>query len=81
MHQTPDMEQQGKFLQEVTYLVDAGKLQGTASEVLNGLNVETLQQAYTKVQEGHMRGKVTIAKPSFCQSSALVILSEIRGSL
>lgn len=61
MYQTPDMEQQGKILQEVAHLVDAGKLQGTASEVLNGLSVETLQQAHAKVLEGHMRGKVTIA--------------------
>ncbi|MGL9750767.1 MAG: zinc-binding dehydrogenase [Symbiopectobacterium sp.] len=75
------MEQQGKILQEVTHLVDAGKLQGTASEVLNGLNVETLQQAHIKVQEGHMRGKVTIAKPSLCQPSTLVIPGESRGSL
>lgn len=61
MYQTPDMEQQGKILQEVAHLADAGKLQGTASAVLNGLSVETLQQAHANVLEGHMRGKVTIA--------------------
>lgn len=61
MFNTPDIAQQGKILHDVAQLVDAGKLQGTASEVLHGLSVETLQQAHALVLEGHMRGKVTIA--------------------
>lgn len=61
MYNTPDIAQQGIILGEVAQLVDAGKLQGTVSDVLHGLSVETLQQAHAKVLEGHMRGKVTIA--------------------
>ncbi|QTF07036.1 zinc-binding alcohol dehydrogenase family protein [Brenneria izadpanahii] len=61
MFTTPDIGQQGKILQQVAQLIDAGKLQGTASEILQGLSVETLQQAHHKVLEGHMRGKVVIA--------------------
>ncbi|MBJ7222778.1 MULTISPECIES: zinc-binding alcohol dehydrogenase family protein [unclassified Brenneria] len=61
MFSTPDIGQQGKILHEVAQLVDTGKLQGTASETLQGLSVETLRQAHKKVLDGHMRGKVVIA--------------------
>lgn len=61
MYNTPDIAQQGIILHDVARLVDEGKLQGTVSEVLHGLSVETLQQAHARVLEGHMRGKVTIA--------------------
>ncbi|RLM28208.1 NADPH:quinone reductase [Brenneria alni] len=61
MFTTSDISQQGDILHEVAQLVDAGKLQGTASETLQGLSVETLQQAHHQVLEGHMRGKVVIA--------------------
>ncbi|MCG8707580.1 zinc-binding alcohol dehydrogenase family protein [Brenneria sp. 4F2] len=61
MFTTPDIAQQGTILQEVAQLVDAGKLQGTASKTLQGLSVATLRQAHDTVLEGHMRGKVVIA--------------------
>ncbi|EHD20041.1 MULTISPECIES: zinc-binding alcohol dehydrogenase family protein [Brenneria] len=61
MFNTPDISRQGEILQEVAHLIDTGKLQGTASETLQGLSVETLRQAHRKVLEGHMRGKVVIA--------------------
>ena len=61
MFTTPDIAEQGNILHEVAQLVDAGKLQGTASETLQGLTVDTLKQAHGKVLEGHMRGKIVIA--------------------
>ncbi|MEH2921774.1 zinc-binding alcohol dehydrogenase family protein [Samsonia erythrinae] len=61
MFTTPDIAVQGDILHEIAQLVDAGKLQGTASATLHGLTVETLKQAHDKVLEGHMRGKVVIA--------------------
>ncbi|WP_233972569.1 zinc-binding alcohol dehydrogenase family protein [Pectobacterium versatile] len=61
MFTTPDIAEQGNILHEVAQLVDAGKLQGTASETLEGLTVDTLKQAHGKVLEGHMRGKIVIA--------------------
>ncbi|MEH0832147.1 zinc-binding alcohol dehydrogenase family protein [Pectobacterium cacticida] len=61
MFNTPDMAEQGRILREVAQWVDAGKLQGTASETLQGLTVDTLKQAHDKVLEGHMRGKIVIA--------------------
>ncbi|KAA8998137.1 zinc-binding alcohol dehydrogenase family protein [Affinibrenneria salicis] len=60
MFNTPDIARQGEVLQQVAKLVDEGKLQGTLSETLHGLTVETLQQAHRKVLDGHMRGKITI---------------------
>ncbi len=61
MFKTPDMAQQGEILDAVATLLDEGKLQGTLSETLHGLSVDTLTQAHGKVLEGHMRGKVVIA--------------------
>ncbi|MCL6408328.1 zinc-binding alcohol dehydrogenase family protein, partial [Dickeya dadantii] len=61
MFTTLDIAEQGNILHEVAQLVDEGKLQGTASEALQGLTVDTLKQAHGKVLEGHMRGKIVIA--------------------
>lgn len=60
MFATPDIARQGEILRQVAQLVDDGKLQGTLSEVLHGLNADTLRQAHAKVLEGHMRGKIAI---------------------
>ncbi|GLR08580.1 NADPH:quinone reductase [Mixta theicola] len=60
MYQTPDMARQGEILNEVAQLLDAGKLNTTLNETLNGLSIETLAQAHSRVLEGHMRGKVVI---------------------
>ncbi|MGL9734451.1 MAG: hypothetical protein ACR5LD_09940 [Symbiopectobacterium sp.] len=61
--------------------MNADKLQGPTRAALNGLNVETLQQTLSKVQERYMRGKVTIVKYSRCQPSTLVISSAKAGDL
>ena len=60
MFNTPDMARQGEILNEVAELLDAGKLQTTLNETLQGLSVETLQAAHARVLEGHMRGKVVM---------------------
>ncbi|WP_130833913.1 zinc-binding alcohol dehydrogenase family protein [[Erwinia] mediterraneensis] len=61
MFSTPDMARQGEILNEVAQLLDAGKVQSTLNETLQGLSVETLTAAHQRVLEGHMRGKVVIA--------------------
>lgn len=61
MYSTPDIAQQGEILQQVSQLVDEGKLQGTLSETLHGLTVENLHTAHAQVASGHMQGKIVIA--------------------
>ncbi len=60
MFTTPDMARQGEILDTVAELLDAGKLQTTLNETLQGFCVETLKAAHQRVLEGHMRGKVVI---------------------
>ncbi|GAB2945342.1 zinc-binding alcohol dehydrogenase family protein [Hafnia psychrotolerans] len=61
MFNTPDIAQQGEILKQVAALVDEGKVQTTLSETLQGLTVESIEAAHTKVLGGHMQGKVVIA--------------------
>ncbi|QKJ85741.1 zinc-binding alcohol dehydrogenase family protein [Paramixta manurensis] len=61
MYTTPDIARQGEILDEVAGLLDAGKITTTLNETLQGLSVETLNEAHKRVLEGHMRGKVVIA--------------------
>lgn len=60
MYQTADMARQGEILAEVAKLVDNGVIEGSLSETLHGLSVESITEAHRKVLEGHMRGKVVV---------------------
>jgi len=60
MFQTPDMAVQGEILQQVADMVDAGTLQTTLSDTLQGLSVESVATAHARVLEGHMQGKLVI---------------------
>jgi len=60
MFQTPDMAVQGEILQQVADMVDAGTLQTTLSDTLQGLTVESVATAHARVLEGHMQGKLVI---------------------
>lgn len=60
MFTTPDIARQGEILEATAKLLDDGKLAGSLSKTLHGLNVETLTEAHQLVLEGHMRGKVAM---------------------
>jgi len=60
MFTTDDIACQGKILNTTAKLLDEGKITTTLNKTLNGLSVETLEQAHSLVLEGHMRGKVVI---------------------
>lgn len=60
MFTTPDIAQQGEILKQVAQLLDEGKLTTTLSETLQGLTVENLTVAHSKLLEGHMQGKLVI---------------------
>jgi NADPH:quinone reductase len=58
--QTPDMDAQGKLLNEVARLVDAGRIRSTLNQVLRPINAAILKQAHTLIETGHSKGKIVI---------------------
>tara|TARA_R110000751_G_scaffold48789_6_gene108460 strand:- start:5506 stop:6627 length:1122 start_codon:yes stop_codon:yes gene_type:complete len=59
MFQTPDMIEQHKLLSEIAKMVDAGKLQVTATENYGGLTPESLRKAHEFLESGKAIGKIT----------------------
>ncbi|HRE19413.1 MAG TPA: zinc-binding dehydrogenase, partial [Rhabdaerophilum sp.] len=57
---TPDMDEQGKLLNEVSSLVDAGKIRTTLSEVISPINAANLQKAHAFIESGAARGKIVL---------------------
>lgn len=57
---TPDMAEQGKLLNQVADLVDAGRIRTTLTETLSPINAATLKQAHTLIESGKARGKIVI---------------------
>ncbi len=58
---TPDMAEQGKLLNEVAALVDAGRIRSTATEVAGKINAATLRVVHAKIESGSARGKIVLA--------------------
>lgn len=57
---TPDMDEQGKLLNQVADLVDAGRIRTTLTETLSPINAATLKQAHALIESGKARGKIVI---------------------
>jgi len=57
---TPDMEEQGKLLNEVALLVDAGRIRTTATEVMKPINAANLKLAHALIESGKAKGKVVL---------------------
>ncbi|WP_116132028.1 zinc-binding alcohol dehydrogenase family protein [Tropicimonas sp. IMCC34043] len=57
---TPDMAEQGKLLNEVAKLVDAGRIRTTLTETLSPINAATLKRAHALIETGTARGKIVI---------------------
>lgn len=60
MHQTADMDEQGKLLNQVARLVDAGKIQPTVSENFGRINAENLKRAHKLIESGRTKGKIVL---------------------
>ena len=58
---TPDMAEQGKLLNEVAALVDAGRIRSTATEVAGKINAATLRAVHAQIESGSARGKIVLA--------------------
>lgn len=57
---TPDIEKQGELLNEVASLVDAERIQSTATNVAGKINAATLQTAHAQIESGSAKGKIVL---------------------
>lgn len=57
---TPDIGEQGKLLNEVARLVDAGRIRTTLTETLSPINAETLKKAHALIETNTARGKIVL---------------------
>ncbi|MGB3423617.1 MAG: zinc-binding alcohol dehydrogenase family protein [Castellaniella sp.] len=60
MFETEDIAAQGRLLDEVARLVDAGRLRTTLTETLRPINAANLRTAHTLLESGHARGKIVL---------------------
>jgi NADPH2:quinone reductase len=60
-YQTPDMGEQGRLLNEVSILVDAGRIQTTMQANLGAINATNLKKAHALVESGKTIGKIVLA--------------------
>jgi NADPH:quinone reductase-like Zn-dependent oxidoreductase len=58
--QTADMDEQGKLLNEVTKLIDAGKICTTLTEVISPISAANLKKAHAIIESGKARGKIVL---------------------
>jgi len=59
--QSPKMSEQGRLLNQVAELVDAGKIRSTAVTHLGPINAVNLRQAHALVESGKAIGKVVLS--------------------
>lgn len=57
---TPDIDEQGKLLNEVAALVDAGRIRSTAAEVAGKIDAATLRKVHALIESGTARGKIVL---------------------
>lgn len=58
--ETADMAEQGKLLNEVSRLIDAGSIRTTVTEVLSPINAANLRKAHAAIESGRTKGKVVL---------------------
>ena len=58
--ETPDMGEQGRLLNEVAALVDAGRIRSTATEVAGKIDAATLRAVHAQIETHTARGKIVL---------------------
>ncbi|MCX8999700.1 zinc-binding alcohol dehydrogenase family protein [Rhizobiaceae bacterium BDR2-2] len=58
--QTPDMDEQGKLLDELSRLIDTGKIRTTLTDTLSPINAANLKKAHALLESGKTRGKIVL---------------------
>jgi NADPH:quinone reductase len=57
---TADVEEQGRILNEVSRLVDAGTLRTTLAENFGAINAANLKRAHAMIESGRAKGKIVL---------------------
>jgi NADPH:quinone reductase len=60
LFQTADMAEQHNILNEVADLLDAGKIQSTATETLGKIDAATLKRAHAILETNKAKGKLVL---------------------
>lgn len=60
MFGTPDIGEQGRLLDEVASLVDAGRIRTTLTEVFSPISAASLRKAHGLIETGKARGKIVL---------------------
>ncbi|MGB6241212.1 MAG: zinc-binding alcohol dehydrogenase family protein [Castellaniella sp.] len=60
MFGTADMDAQGRLLDELARLVDAGRVRSTLTQRISPINAENLKQAHTVLESGRACGKIVL---------------------
>lgn len=60
MFQTADIDEQGRLLNEIAALVEAGKIRTTLTEVMRPINAQNLKAAHAVLESGKARGKLVL---------------------
>ncbi len=60
MFQTEDMAKQSALLNEVSKLVDEGKIKTTVTEVISPINAENLKRVHQQIESGTTKGKIVL---------------------
>lgn len=60
LYQTADMAEQGRILDEVAALVDAGRIRTTLTETLRPIDAANLRTAHALIESGRARGKIVL---------------------
>ncbi len=57
---TPDMAEQGRLLNEVSALAEAGRIRSTVTEVAGRIDAATLRAVHARIESGSARGKIVL---------------------
>ena len=60
MHATADVAEQGRILNEISRLIDAGTLRTTMTERVTPINAENLKRVHAQLESGTTRGKIVL---------------------
>jgi NADPH2:quinone reductase len=60
-YQTPDMGEQGRLLNQVADLADAGRIQSTLNTNFGAINAANMRQAHALVESGRTIGKIVLS--------------------
>ncbi|ENV01423.1 MULTISPECIES: zinc-binding alcohol dehydrogenase family protein [Acinetobacter] len=58
--QTEDMQKQSELLNEVSKLVDEGKIKTTVTEVISPINAKNLKRVHQQIESGTTKGKIVL---------------------